>query len=295
MNAENRLWQSASHIVLLIITLSCIVPFVLLIMSSITDEQSIVRYGYSFFPKEFSLEAYRYLGLKSSEILRAYGITVFITLVGTTASLSITSMLAYPLSRKDMPGRNLLTFAVFFTLLFNGGLVPTYLIYTQIFDLKNTIWALIVPGLLMNGFNVLLMRTFFMTSIPVPVLESANIDGAGEIRTFISIVLPLSLPIMATIGLFQTIAYWNDWFNGLVYITDSKLFSIQNILNRILADIQFLASGALDSNTSQATQALPSTTVRMAIAVIGVLPILLVYPFFQKYFVKGITIGAVKG
>jgi len=139
------------------------------------------------------------------------------------------------------------------------------------------------------------MRTFFITSIPVPVLESAYIDGASEFKTFRSIVLPLSLPILATIGLFQTIGYWNDWFNGLIYLTDPKLFSIQNILNRILTDIQFLSNGSLGSNVSQGMAQLPSATVRMAIAVIGVLPILVAYPFFQKYFVKGITIGAVKG
>lgn len=194
----------------------------------------------------------------------------------------MTSFLAYGLSRCDLPFRNLFTILVFFTLLFNGGLVPTYLVYTQVFDIKNTIWALIVPGLLMNGFNVLLMRTFFMTSIPEPVIESARMDGAGEIRTFFSIILPLSLPILATIGLLQTILYWNDWFNGLVYITDPSLYSIQNILNRMLSDIQFLASSNLGSNASKAASTIPTTGVRMAIAVIGFLPILLAYPFFKS-------------
>jgi putative aldouronate transport system permease protein len=181
-------------------------------------------------------------------------------------------------------------------LLFNGGLVPTYLLYTQYFDLKNTLLALIVPGLLMNGFNVLLMRTFFITSIPVPVLESAKIDGSGEFRILYAIILPLSLPILATIGLFQTIAYWNDWFNGLIYLTEPKLFSLQNILNRIMSDLQFLSNNSnLGVDASQGLAKLPGATVRMAIAVIGVLPILVAYPFFQKFFVKGIMIGAVKG
>ncbi len=295
MTHENKLWQWFGHLILLVVTVGCLLPFVLLIVSSFTDEQTIISNGYSFFPQKLSLVAYQYLLDQSSELLRAYGITIFVTVVGTTISLAITSMLAYPLSRRDVPLRNPLAFFVFFTMLFNGGLVPTYLIYTQYLDIKNTIWALIIPGLLMNGFNVMLMRTFFMTSIPVPVLESAHIDGASEFRTFRSIVLPLSLPILATIGLFQTIGYWNDWFNGLVYLTDPKLFSIQNILNRILTDIQFLSNNSLGSNASQGMAQMPSGTVRMAIAVVGVIPILVAYPFFQKYFVKGITIGAVKG
>ncbi|MDQ0972202.1 putative aldouronate transport system permease protein [Neobacillus niacini] len=221
--------------------------------------------------------------------------TIFVTVFGTFISLAMTAFLAYALSRRDLPYRNFFAFFVFFTLLFNGGLVPTYLVYTQVFDIKNTIWALIVPGLLMNGFNVLLMRTFFMTSIPEPVVESARMDGAGEFRTFFSIILPLSLPILATIGLLQTIFYWNDWFNGLVYITEPTLFSIQNMLNRMLSDIQFLASSNLGTNTSSAAAQIPTTGVRMAIAVIGILPILIAYPFFQKYLVKGIALGSVKG
>jgi putative aldouronate transport system permease protein len=213
-------------------------------------------------------------------------VTIFVTVFGTFVSLAMTAFLAYALSRRDLPYRNFFAFFVFFTLLFNGGLVPTYLVYTQVFDIKNTIWALIVPGLLMNGFNVLLMRTFFMTSIPEPVIESARMDGAGEFRTFFSIILPLSL---------QTIFYWNDWFNGLVYITEPTLFSIQNMLNRMLSDIQFLASSNLGTNTSSAAAQIPTTGVRMAIAVIGILPILIAYPFFQKYLVKGIALGSVKG
>jgi putative aldouronate transport system permease protein len=254
-----------------------------------------LKEGYSFFPREFSFAAYEYLITNSASILRAYGITVFVTVFGTLVSLAMTALLAYGLSRRDLPYRNVFAFLVFFTLLFNGGLVPTYLVYTQVFDIKNTIWALIVPGLLMNGFNVLLMRTFFITSIPEPVIESARMDGAGEFRTFFSIVLPLSLPILATIGLLQTIFYWNDWFNGLIYVTEPTLFSIQNILNRMLSDIQFLASSNLGTNTSAAAAQIPTTAVRMAIAVIGFLPILIAYPFFQKYLVKGIALGSVKG
>lgn len=297
MYKSDRITQWVSHSFLIILTISCIIPFVILISSSLTSEESLILDGYSFIPKEWSFAAYEYLISNFEQIGRAYGVTVFITIIGTTASLTITSLLAYAISRRDLPYRNVFAFFVFFTLLFNGGLVPTYLVYTEIFHIKNTIWALIVPGLLMNGFNVLLMRTFFMTSIPEPVIESARMDGAGEFRTFFSIVLPLSLPILATIGLLQTIIYWNDWFNGLVYITEPSLFSIQNLLNRMLQDIQFLTSNSsnLGSNAGASAASIPTTAVQMAIAVIGVLPILIAYPFFQKYLVKGIAIGAVKG
>ncbi|PFO06340.1 sugar ABC transporter permease [Bacillus sp. AFS076308] len=295
MYKSDRITQWVSHIVLIILAAGSIIPFIILLSSSLSDEASILKEGYSFIPKEVSFAAYDYLFANSSSILRAYGITVFVTVFGTFVSLVMTSFLAYGLSRRDLPFKNVFAFIVFFTLLFNGGLVPTYLVYTQVFDIKNTIWALIVPGLLMNGFNVLLMRTFFMTSIPEPVIESARMDGAGEFRTFFSIILPLSLPILATIGLLQTIIYWNDWFNGLVYITEPSLFSIQNILNRMLSDIQFLATSNLGSNTSTAAAQVPTTAVRMAIAVIGILPILIAYPFFQKYLVKGIALGSVKG
>ncbi|CAM4213016.1 carbohydrate ABC transporter permease [Paenibacillus alkaliterrae] len=296
MTIENKSFQWIINIIMMAIAIACLIPFSLLIMSSISSEASIIQNGYTFFPEEFSMKAYGYLWTHWSELGRAYGITVFITVVGTAASLAITSMLAYPISRSDLPLKNLFAFLVFFTLLFNGGLVPTYLIYTQVFHLKNTIWALLIPGLLMNGFNVLLVRTFFMTSIPPALIEAASIDGAGEIKIFYRIVLPLSLPIMATIGLFAAILYWNDWFNGLTYVTDSKYFSIQTILNKMMTDIQFLTSNsniAGSSATSEIAE-IPSTSVRMAIAVIGVLPILIAYPFFQKYFIKGITIGAVK-
>ncbi|MCU6707757.1 carbohydrate ABC transporter permease [Paenibacillus sp. J5C_2022] len=295
MKQGNVLWQGAVHSVLFILSLLCLLPFALLFISSVTDEQSILLHGYSFFPEQFSLSAYHYLWQDAERIMRANGITVLVTIIGTGISLVITSLLAYPLSRKDMPAYRFLSFFVVFTMLFNGGLVPTYLVYTGLLDLKNTLMALIVPGLLTNAFYVMLMRTFFVTSVPAAIIESAKIDGAGEFRAFVQIVLPLSMPILATVGLFQTIHYWNDWFNGMVYITDSKLFSLQNLLNRILLDIQFLASSNFGGTQEGLTANIPTETVRMAMAVIGIVPILIAYPFFQKYFVKGLTIGAVKG
>lgn len=289
-------WSGAlAPLVLTLVSAFCLLPFVLLFVSSFTDEALIMRDGYSFFPRGLSLEAYQYLFSQSETIGRGYLISIGVTALGTFLSLIITTFLAYPLSRPEMPGRQALSLFVFFTVLFNGGLVATYLVYTQIFHIKNTLFALLVPGLLMNGYNVLMMRTFFRTSLPPSLIESARIDGAGEFRILFRVVMPLSMPILATIGLFSAIYYWNDWFNGLIYLTDSRLFSIQNILNRIISDIQFLSSGGLASQASEATSSIPSITVRMAIAVVGVIPILVAYPFFQKYFVKGIAVGAVKG
>lgn len=273
-----------------------VIPFLLLIISSFTDNKTLDLFGYSFFPRKLSLGAYAYLLQQGAVIGRAYGITLFNTAVGVISSLLITSALAYPLSRKDYPLRGFQAFLVFFTMIFNGGLVPTYLIYTSIFHVKNTLFGLIIPGLLLSGFYVMIMKTYFASSIPHEVIESSHIDGAGEFRTFYQIVLPISLPIMATVGLLVGVNYWNDWFNGLIYITNPKLFSIQNLLNRMLQDIQFLQAAAGSSSESAEVLAkIPTTTVRMAIAVIGSLPVLAVYPFFQKYFAKGMTVGAVKG
>jgi putative aldouronate transport system permease protein len=205
------------------------------------------------------------------------------------------AMLAYPLSRRDLPFRKVLTFYVVFTMLFSGGLVPTYLLYTQVLHMKNTIWSLIVPNLLVTGFNVLMLKSFFASSIPESVIESARIDGVGDCRMLFSIVFPLSTPVLSTVALLQGIQYWNDWFNGLIFLTDPKLYSIQNLLNRILSDVQFLSSNSLGAEAASQVANLPSVTVRMAIAVLGLLPMLIAYPFFQKNFVRGIAMGSVKG
>lgn len=289
-----KIFQVIIHIILLLLAVCAIAPIWILVTGSITSEQELILDGYSFFPKSLSLDAYIYLFRKASDILRAYGITLFITIVGTAGSLIITPMLAYPLSRKDFSGKTVIAFLVFFTMLFNGGIVPSYIMWTQVFHLKNTIWSLIIPGLLMNGFNVILMKNYFTQNIPVEIIEACKIDGAGEFRIFFKMILPLSLPIMATVGLFVGIAYWNDWTNGLYYVTDTELFSLQNLLNRILQDVQFLASSS-EISAAGGSMEMPSVGIRMAISVVGILPIMVLYPFFQKYFVKGIAIGAVKG
>lgn len=290
-----KIFQVIIHICLVLLAACAIIPVWVLVSGSITGEQELILKGYSFFPKSLSADAYKYLFYKASEILRAYGITVLITVVGTSASLLITPLLAYPLSRKDFRARNVFAFLVFFTMLFNGGIVPSYIMWTQIFYMKNTISALILPGLLMNGFHVILMKNYFAQNIPVELIEAAKMDGAGEFRIFYKMVLPLSLPIMATVGLFVGIGYWNDWTNGLYYITNPSLYSLQNLLNRILQDVQFLSSSTLTQAAGTVNTQMPSVSIRMAISVVGILPIMVLYPFFQKYFVKGIAIGAVKG
>lgn len=283
------------NIILMLLTVVCLFPFAVLIVSSFTDENTLIRYGYSIFPKKFGTDAYTYLYHQGAAIARSYGITVFVTVVGTVVGLLITAMLAYPLSRSCLPKRGAFSFFVFFSMLFNGGLVPTYFLYAKYMGIKNTVWALVLPSLLLNGFNVMIMRSYFAQNIPSSLIEAAYIDGASEIQIFGKIVIPLSTPIMATIGLFIGIAYWNDWYNGLIYLTDQNMFSIQVLLNHIISDAEFLSSSNLGSTVSSRAIKTPTTSVRMAIAVIAVVPVLIAYPFFQRYFIKGLTIGAVKG
>ena len=291
MNHHHAMTRSA-HAVLILLTLADIVPFVLLIIASFTDNNVAITEGFSFFPSKWSTDAYQYIVNEKDTMLRAYGITIVVTLIGTTLGLLISVMLAYSLANSDLPGRNFMTFFVTLTMLFNGGLVPTYLIYTNVFHIKDTLAALIVPNLLMNGFNVILIRNYFATGVPTVLYEAARIDGASEFYIFYRIALPLSKPILATVGLLMGITYWNDWQNGLYYLNDTSLYSIQNILNRINENISFLAS---NSTFGVKISDLPTSTIRMAIAVIGILPIVCIYPFFQEYFVRGIAVGAVKG
>lgn len=293
---REKIAQAVFHLVFIGICLTVIIPFLLVFMSSITEENELIRNGYRFWPGKFSFAAYEYIFRSSTALVRAYGISLLITVVGTILGLSIVTLYAYPLSRPEFKGKNLFTFIAFFTMLFNGGLVSSYLTWTRLLNVKNSIAALIFPFLLMNAFNVILMKNYFKANIPSELIEAARIDGAGEFGIFFRIVLPLSTPILATVGLFVAISYWNDWMNGLYFITKrTDLFSLQNYLNRMLTDIQFLNSSA--NKVSQYTQSvkMPATSIKMALAVVGVVPIMVLYPFFQRYFVKGITIGAVKG
>lgn len=292
MVERNKTFQIVTNIIMIILCFICVIPFLLLISSSITAEQVLVKEGYSFWPSVVDLSAYKYLLFGSESIIRGYAISIFVTVVGTLLSLTITTLFAYPLSRKDLPGRNIFAFIIFFTMLFSGGLVPSYMMWAQTFHIKNTIWAMIFPNLLMNAFYVIMMRTYFMSNIPEEVLEAARVDGAGELRILGRIVLPMSLPIIATLALLIGLGYWNDWLNGLYYINKDNLYSIQVLLNKMLQNVEMVKKAA---SAGAAMMKMPSTAIRMAVAVIGALPVLIVYPFFQKFFVKGIVVGAVKG
>ncbi|MGI6326515.1 MAG: carbohydrate ABC transporter permease [Saccharofermentanales bacterium] len=291
--AEQKRWQIASHIVMAILSALALLPFILLIISSFTDDRVALLNGYSYWPEKFSLEAYQYIWENSNVFFRAYGVTVVVTFIGVIANVGLTSLTAYVLAKRDLPGVKILNFLVVFTMLFNGGLVATYVSYVTIFGIKNTIFALLVPNLLMNAFMIMLVRNYFEHSIPVEIYESARIDGANEFLIFFRLVLPLGTPILATVGLMNGIAYWNDWQNSLHYVDDKALYSIQAVLNAINESVSVLASLGTSSGVSAAD--LPSTTIRMAVAVVGILPILILYPFFQKYFAKGLMAGSVKG
>ena len=291
---QERRYQRMITVVLALISLIMVIPLVLLVVASFTSNNEIVLHGYSFFPKELSLEAYRYIWNERAQVFHAYGITILVTAIGTTIGVMMTLLYAYVLAHEKFPGKTFLAFYLFFTMLFNGGLVPTYMMYTQIFHIKNTIWALIIPSLLMNAFYIIMMRSFFVSNIPDSLIEAARIDGAGEFRILFRIVLPLSKPMLATLALMVGLGYWNDWMNSLYYITDDSLYTLQAILNNIITSITFLQSSTMGSVAS-AVAAMPSTGIRMAIAVVGVIPVLVIYPFFQKYFVKGIVVGGVKG
>jgi putative aldouronate transport system permease protein len=284
------------HIVLVILTLLCVLPMLLLLMASFTDEATLTANGYSFFPEKFSTASYEYIFKASNTVFRAYGVTFFVTIVGTICNIVFTIGLSYPLSRPELKGRNIIAFLVFFTMLFNGGLVPTYIIYSQVFHIRDTIFALLIPTFLMSAFNVILMRNYFKTNIPDAIVEAAHLDGASELRTLINVVLPISTPIIGTIGLMAGLAYWNDWTNGLYYIVQhQEYYSIQNVLTNMLNNVQFLKSSAQLQGINIELGTLPSVGIRMAIAVVAVVPIMIVYPFIQKSFVKGIVIGGVKG
>lgn len=295
MQSTNRGFRVCAHIVLSLLSLLVVIPLLLLVASSFSSEQLLLREGYSLWPKEFSFSAYEYLFKGAGNLFQSYGVTLLVTAVGTVAGLLMTMLLGYALSIEDLPFRKVISFLVFFTMLFNGGLVPTYMMYTNVFHIKNTIWALIVPYLLVNAFYVIIARSFFATSIPREVIEAARIDGAGEIKALFRVVLPMSLPIMATLGLMIGLAYWNNWTNGLYFITDNSLYSVQQLLTEMVNNMQAVQSGQFANLDPEAVRNLPSTALRMATAVMSVLPVMVIYPFFQKYFVKGITLGAVKG
>lgn len=293
-SGSDKAFNTFSHILMMTFAILCILPLILLLTSSFTDNNTLLNYGYSFFPRKWSLSNYGYILQNSQKIFSAYGVSILLTVVGTTLGTLITVMLGYGVSRSEIPGRKIISFLLIFTMLFNGGLVPTYLVYTNILHVKNTFWGLLLPGLLMNGFNVMLVKSYFKTAVPAEIFEAAEIDGASEFRKFSSIALPLAVPIIATIALFIGMGYWNDWNNGYVYIsTKTNLYSIQNLLNRMQQNLQFIIQNGASSGAS--TSDIPSEGIRMAISVLGIVPVMIVYPWMQRFFIKGITLGGVKG
>lgn len=294
MVEKNNGFQIFAHSVMILMALCCMIPFLLLFMSSITDENALIANGYSFLPSKFSLEAYNFILSDSNSVLHAYGMSFLVTIVGTLLNLTITTLYAYPLSRRELPGRAMFAFILFFTMLFSGGLVPSYIMWTRTFHIQNTVFALLIPNLLMSAFNVIMMRTYFSGNIPDGVIEAARIDGASEFRILYSVVLPMAVPILATLVVLAGLSYWNDWTNGLYYINDDNYYTVQVFLMNIQRQMEAMKSSA-QSGMGAGNIDLPSNSVRMAVTVMCVLPILVAYVFLQKYFVKGIAVGAVKG
>lgn len=284
------------NIIFALMSLACVIPVLLVVAISFSAEASITEYGYRFIPKIPSLEGYTFLLSQGTMLARALGVSLFVTIVGTVVGVLLTTLMGYVLSRRDYKLNNFLTMVVFIPMVFNGGLVSTYFIVSQFLGLKNTLWVLILP-LAVSSFNVIIARTFFATTVPESLIESAKMDGASQLTIFSRIVLPISLPVLATIGLFLSFAYWNDWYQSMLYIDDSKLLSLQALLNSILTNITMLAKNAAVIGVSAAEMLanMPQEAARMAIVVIIVFPIACAYPYFQKYFISGLTVGAVKG
>ena len=293
--SDSKRFNIIATVIGALFSLVALLPIFLIVIASLTDEKTLLANGYTFIPKKFSLDAYVYMAKQGSMILRAYGISLLTTAVGTIISVLITTMIAYPMSRKNFRFRNHLAFFVFFTMLFNGGVVPSYMLWSQIINVKNTIWALILPNYLCGAFNIFLVRNYYTNNVPDALIESAQIDGANELTIFFKIIFPLAIPTVATISLFTALIYWNDWVNALYYIQSPQLFGIQNLLIRIMNNIQYLKSGAASVAVGVGAIDLPGTAVRMSMAVIGILPIIITYPFVQKYFIKGVVVGAIKG
>jgi len=289
-------WNALANLVIGLFSLSCVYPFLFVVVISLTDEKTLALNGYSIFPKQWSIEAYSYIFKTGDQLLRSYGVTILITFIGTLVTIAIVSLYAYAISRSYFKFRGFFSFLAFFTMLFGGGLVPSYIIVSQVLHLKDTIWALILP-LSVSAFSILIMRTFFKTMVPDAIIESGKIDGASELRVFLYLVLPISLPGLATIGLFAALGYWNDWFNALLYIDNAKLLPLQSLLMKIETNIQFIVqNSAITSGTDRSAiaRSMPTETTRMAMVVLATLPIIFAYPFFQRYFVQGLTIGSVK-
>lgn len=278
------------NIIFILISIMCVYPLLLVLAVSLTDEITIANSGYSIFPAQFSLSAYTYILSNIGSIIRAYGVSIIVTLVGGFTGLMIMALYAYPLSRDDFKYKATFNVIAVITMLFSGGLVPSYMVYVNVLRLKNSLLALILMSLF-SAFYVMIIRTFYKSNVPKSLIEAAQIDGAGEFKTYFKIVMPLAKPALATILMFSMLVYWNDWYGPLLYITDTKLYNLQYLMYQIQSKISNLA---MISNRPELVKDLPSETARMAMAIVAIGPIILAYPFFQRYFEKGITLGATK-
>lgn len=284
------------NLIFIILALICVIPVIVVLSISFSSEDSIRETGYHLLPVALSSEAYAYVVKQGTMILRALGVSALVTVVGTVLGVLLTTSMGYVLSRPTYKLNGFLTWIVFIPMIFNGGLVSSYFINTNLLGLKDSVWALILP-LAVSSFNVIICKTFFKSTIPDGLIESAEIDGASQLRIFFSIILPISLPVIATIGLFLCFSYWNDWFQSMLYIDNQNLYSLQALLNSLMSNVDALAKNAASMGVSYAVlvATMPKESARMAVAIIIVLPVAFAYPFFQKYFISGLTIGAVKG
>jgi len=289
---KNSMAKAANYFILLSFSLLCLIPFILVLSISLSNELKISQFGYSLLPRDFTVYAYQFIFALPETILNAYRVTIAVTFLGTGFSLLVTALIAYPLSRKYLRFRNAISFYVFFTMLFNGGMVSWYIVTTQILRLKENIWALIIPYLA-NSWYILIMRNFFRMSIPDTLVESAKIEGAGELRIFWQIAMPLALPGLATVAFFTTLGYWNDWWLGLMLITrNNRVVPLQLLLYRMMSTIEYLKSTPEMMNRRIEV---PGESARMATVILTIGPVIFIYPFFQNYFIKGLTVGAIKG
>lgn len=288
------LGQVLLNLFFVIVSLLYILPMLLLISISISSESSIMQFGYNIIPKVIDMSAYKQIFKSPQVILQAYKVTIIFTIITTALSVVVKGMLAYPLSRKNCKFRNFASFYIFFTMLFNGGLVPTYIIVAKYLHLANTIWVYILPALV-SAWDVIIVRTYFQ-GLPPDLVEAAKIDGASEITILFKIIFPLATPVFATIGFNVALGKWNDWNTSLIYIDDKNLYSLQYMLQKILSEAEFLKKAAIGDNAANfLNQQIPTESLRYAMAILAAGPMMFVFPFFQKYFTKGLTIGAVKG
>lgn len=291
-NRGYRVFNVVSMIVVGLFTLLCLVPFLLLLIASFTDNEEVVLHGFAFIPKKLSFGSYSFLFKNSQGLVNAYKVTIASTVVTTVGGVFLTAMTGYALSRQDFRSRNLFSFMFYFTQLFGGGMIPWYMMVSEYLGMRDSIWALIIPSLL-GSYNVLLMRNFIKQCVPAEVVESARIDGAGDMRIFLKIVLQLSTPALATIGLFIALGKWNDWYSSMLFIKTESKHTLQYYLYRIV-NMSNAVKNMQQAGVSASVE-LPSETLKMAMAMVATGPVVLVYPFFQRYFVKGLTVGAVKG